>query len=415
MFADRVSAPVGDVVVAGGGVAALELVMALRDFVGADVRITLVAAEPDFVYRPMTVAEPFGFGDPFRLPLEEFAEEFGVELVHASVQSVDPAARELTGGDGVRLPYGTLVVAVGARTVPAFADAITFGSRGSADDMRDLVGDLRGGAVGRIAFIAPTLTGWTLPLYELAIMTARAARSSGRGGAELYLVTPEAEPLEVFGATASGDVADRLERLGIEFIGSSYADVSAGVVALDRGGRMLEVDRVVALPLVRGPQLAGVPGESDYGFIAVDVHGRVKGLRHVYAAGDATNFPIKQGGLATQQADAVAHHLASRLIVDHDPEPFRPVLRGMLFTGGERFYEVGTGERAPAGSLERPLWWPPTKIAGRFLTPYLADRTGEQATTAAPPGFTALEVPVGMLRLPWEPHEPVGPGIATVA
>ena len=72
---------------------------------------------------------------------------------------------------------------------------------------------------------------------------------------------------------------------------------------------MLEVDRVVALPLLHGPQLAGAPAESDYGFIPVDVHGRVKGLQNVYAAGDSTNFPIKQGGLATQQADAVASHL----------------------------------------------------------------------------------------------------------
>ena len=106
---------------------------------------------------------------------------------------------------------------------------------------------------------------------------------------------------------------------------------------------------------------------------------------------------------------------ASRLVVDVEPEPFRPVLRGMLFTGGERFFEVGTGEHAPAGSAERPLWWPPTKISGRYITPYLAGRSGTEVTEAPPPGFTKLEVPVGQLRLPSEPYDPVGPGIATVA
>jgi sulfide:quinone oxidoreductase len=411
----RASASVGDVVIAGGGVAALETVMALRDLVGDGVKITIVAAEPDFVYRPMTVAQPFGFGDALRIPLEQFADDFDTEFVLAAVLAVNPAERRIVGANGLVLPYGTLVVAVGARVVAAFADAITFGTSGSAEAMGNLIGDLKRRDVRRIAFVAPTLTGWTLPLYELAIMTARVARSSGLGGAELYLVTPEADPLEIFGPAAGIDVSDRLERLGIEFIGGTYADVNAGLVALHRGGRMLEVDRVVALPLLRGPQLAGVPGETDYGFIVVDVHGRVKGLQDVYAAGDATNFPIKQGGLATQQADAVAHHLASRLIVDLDPEPFRPVLRGMLFTGGERFFQVGTGEHAPAGSTRRPLWWPPTKISGRYLTPYLAGRGGGRVAEAPPPGFTAFEVPMGKFRLPYEPYDPVGPGVATVA
>jgi sulfide:quinone oxidoreductase len=402
-------------VIAGGGVAALETVMALRDLLGEAVRIAIVAPDPDFVYRPMTVAEPFGYGEALRLSLRRFADEFGAGLVLDAVVAIEAREHRVLLGDGDALPYGTLVVAVGARVVPAFADAITFGSPGSSRAMRSLVDDLKRGAVRRIAFIAPTLTGWTLPIYELAVMTARAARSSGRGTAELYVVTPERQPLEVFGSVAAADIADRLERLGVEFLGGTYADVSGGIVALRNGDRVLQVDAVVALPLLRGPQLPGLPVESDYGFITVDVHGRVKGLDDVYAAGDATNFPIKQGGLATQQADAVAHHLASRLIVDQDPEPFRPLLRGMLFTGGESFFQVGTGEHAPAGSVGRPLWWPPTKIVGRYLTPYVARVAGASWEDTAPPGFTKLSVPVGQLRLPSEPYDPVGPGVATVA
>jgi sulfide:quinone oxidoreductase len=407
---------VGDVVIAGGGVAGLETLMALRDLAGDRVTITIVAPQPEFVYRPMTVAEPFGFGDALRLPLQRVADDFGAQLVRAAVLAVDPAERRVVRAAGAALPYGTLVVAVGARSVPAFPDAITFGTPGSGEAMRELVGELGRGAVRRIAFVAPTLTGWTLPLYELALMTARVARSSGLGTAELYLVTPEADPLEIFGPAAGVDVADRLELLGVEFIGGTYADVSAGFVALHRGGRMLEVDRVVALPLIRGPQLAGVPAEADYGFISTDGHGRVEGMQDVYAAGDATDFPIKQGGLATQQADAVARHLASRLGADIDPEPFRPVLRGMLFTGGERFFQVGIGEHPAAGSAsERSLWWPPTKISGRYLTPYLAGRDGGGVAEGPPPGFTEFEVPVGGLRLPSEPYDPAGPGTATVA
>src|SRR5689334_20304567 len=145
--------------IAGGGVAALETVLALRDLLGDAVRITLVAPEPEFEYRPMRVAEPFGHQEALRLPLARFAEEFGAVVV------ADSRERQVVLRGGRRQPYGTLVVAVGAVVVPPFADAITFGGPGSAGAMRGLVDDLKRGTVGRIAFIAPTLTGWTLPLY----------------------------------------------------------------------------------------------------------------------------------------------------------------------------------------------------------------------------------------------------------
>ena len=63
---------------------------------------------------------------------------------------------------------------------------------------------------------------------------------------------------------------------------------------------------------MEGPGIDGLPADED-GFIPVDDHGRVKGVEDIYAAGDGTNFPIKQGGLGTQQADAVAEHIAHRV------------------------------------------------------------------------------------------------------
>jgi sulfide:quinone oxidoreductase len=153
---------------------------------------------------------------------------------------------------------------------------------------------------------------------------------------------------------------------------------------------MVPTDRLVALPLMRGPRLDGVPSEPTFGFIPVDPHGRVDGLDGVYAAGDATNFPIKQGGLATQQADAVAEHVAARYGARLDPAPFRPVLRGMLFAGGPDRY-LRAGDDAVAA---QPLWWPPTKIAGRYLAPYVYEREPAAEPGPAPAGFVDLEVPL---------------------
>ena len=50
------------VVIAGGGVAGLEAMLALRELAGDRVDIELLSPSDEFVYRPMLVAEPFGSG-----------------------------------------------------------------------------------------------------------------------------------------------------------------------------------------------------------------------------------------------------------------------------------------------------------------------------------------------------------------
>jgi sulfide:quinone oxidoreductase len=387
-----------EVVIAGGGVAALEALMALRALAGDRVSITLVAPDPDFVYRPMMVAEPFELGRARRYPLEQIASDFDARVVHASVVAVHPEEHHVVLRSGDSLRYDTLVLAPGARMLPAFDDAIAFGEPGSPAAMRDLLDEVEQRRARRIAFVAPTLAGWTLPLYELALMTARLVSDRGLD-AELILITPEPRPLAVFGAGPSALVGRLLAASGVDFIGTTLADVERGGVRLVPGGRTVPVDRVVALPLVRGPELEGVPAEPGYGFIPVDGHGRVAGLEHVYAAGDATDFPVKQGGLAAQQADAVAEHVAAHYGAAVTPQPFTPVLRGMLFTGDRpRFLGSAPGEEA---ATSQPLWWPPTKIAGRHLAPYLFERDETEAEAAArpPAGFTEVEIALEDIEL----------------
>src|SRR5699024_6223966 len=116
----------------------------------------------------------------------------------------------------------------------------------------------------------------------------------------------------------------------------------------------------------------GLPADAS-GFIPVDEHAAVRGLRDVYAVGDVTDQPLKQGGLAAQQADAAASAIAHALGAPVRPEPFRPVLRGLLLSGvGAAFLRRAAdgGSEASFGAL----WWPPTKVAGRHLGPFLADR-----------------------------------------
>jgi sulfide:quinone oxidoreductase len=378
----------GHVVIVGGGVAGLEALLALQALAGDRVDVTLVSQHDWFVDRPMTVAEPFGRGTAARHSLPDIVAERGARFVGATVVTVQADAHRVSCADGTDLGFDTLILAPGARLSAPVADAITFGLEGSAPAIGEMLDRLRGGEARSVAFLAPSTTGWLLPLYELAVMTARDLARNNVEGVELRLLSPEDRPLSLFGDQASQSAGRLLAAAGIEFIGSTADPVAA--------------DHVVTLPLLRGPELAGVPTTSPAGFIPVDEFGRVTGVADVYAAGDAVDFPVKQGGLAAQQADVVAEHIAARYGAHVDPAPYRPVLRGMLFTGEDPLYmrsDVPGADPAIA-SAWYPLWWPPTKIAGRHLAPYLFERDEDEALGKPPAGFVDVDIPLAAITLP---------------
>ena len=155
---------------------------------------------------------------------------------------------------------------------------------------------------------------------------------------------------------------------------------------------------MVATPRLEGPRLEGIPQDAD-GFIPTDSFGRVEGLENagVFAAGDATSFPVKQGGLAAQQADAAAELIAAEAGAPIDPTPFRPVLRGLLLTGEEPSYlraEISGGHGETSVADSEPLWWPPSKIAGQYLAPHLASLGRLEVEPAPPAGAGRMVVEV---------------------
>ena len=392
------------VVIAGGGVAALETLIALHDLARARVDITVIAPDESFTYRPMTVAEPFAKGHAHSYELAGIAKRFGARLVQDTVAEVAPLEQAIRTGDGKVIPYDHLVLATGARAKPAHAHAITFGEDREEEALHGLLRDAEEGYAKRIAFVVPNEATWVLPLYELALMTAREAWTMGADWLEFVFVSPEDQPLAIFGGAASETVAELLAGAGIEFIGSSYTTVERGHLILDPGARRIDVTRVVSLPRLEGLQIPGIPVDAA-GFVPVDTHGRVAGLEQVYAAGDGTAFPIKHGGLATQQADAVAETIPEAVDAPIVAEPFRPVLRGMLLTGGEaRFLRSGpAGGEGDAKVASHALWWPPSKIAGRYLAPFLFSRDELEAVERIRGDHLAVETvlsPVGSPAAP---------------
>jgi sulfide:quinone oxidoreductase len=358
------------VLVAGGGVAGLEAVLALHDLAGHRIALTLLSPEPEFVFRPMAVAEPFSRGHAVRHPLAAVARHAGAELIRGRLVEVDTAERHAVTDAGERLTYDALLIAIGARTEPTLRHALTWTPETDAELFGGLLRDLEEGYVKQVAFVVPDVVAWPLPAYELALMTAWEASGMGQSDVDVAVYTPEDAPLGLFGAAASEALRTELAEVGVRVVcGAHVQDGERGlVVALD--GQPLDAQRAVALPRAAGPALRGVPGD-DGGFIPADRHGKVADA--VWAAGDALAFPVKQGGLAAQQADAAAQAIAAAAGADVDPQPFRPVLRGVLLTGRGRQWmrhALDPGDE-PGDTARHALWWPPTKVAGRYLSPYL--------------------------------------------
>ena len=363
------------VLIVGGGIAALELLLALRVLAGARVTVTLLVAKAKLAPRAMSVAEPFERGGAQTYEWSQIARDQGVRLVLDALIAVDTAERTVFTQGGRRVPYDILAIATGGRGVQPFAGALTFGT--SVDvttDLRALVRDVLAGEAASVAFAVPFPSSWPLPLYELALLTAHELREHGCDAA-VRIVTPEEHALSLFGPTARDAVSPMLDALGIELIaGAQPREVVAGGLRLD-DGEVVAADRVVTLADLAARTFAGLPGDR-VGFVPVDVHGRVKGETAIYAAGEVTSFPLRQGALATQQADAVAEAIAASSGAGNDPQPFSPVLRGRLLSSGAPLYlqSRASGQSLASG---RALWSPPGKIAGRYLAPYLA--------TARPP------------------------------
>jgi sulfide:quinone oxidoreductase len=327
-------------------------------------------------------AAPFGFDAPPPLALHDLARRFGVGLVEGELTRVD-VERRIARVDGVEdRPYDHLLVAVGARREPAVPGALTFRGERDVPSVRAALDEVARRNHGRVVVVVPVGIAWPLPAYELAILTRSELDMRGAEDASVTLVTPEQEPLWIFGEAAGDAIRELLDARGIALrTGARPARAGDGVLWLESGDAVAG-DTVLSLPRLSGRRVGGLPADT-HGFLPTDAYGRVVGAAGVLAAGDVTTFPVKQGGLATQQADAAAATIAHELGAAVAPQPFAPVLRGLLLTGGAPLYlraeldpsgeRRGTRSRRLRGETSsRALWWPPGKIAARYLAPHLS-------------------------------------------
>lgn len=344
------------VVIAGGGIAAVEALMALADLGDGRLELEVLAPGEDFVLRPQLLGWPWGSA-PIHIPLGRLCDEHGARLHRATLTAVDVHERVAVTANGDRRPYDELIVATGAPSALPYASTRTVG-------FGPLPDRLASEGAGKVAIVVPPGTGWTLPAYELALLVA------GSRPGPVEVVTAEHRPLEAFGARAADTAARFLIERRIMLLPRLQAPIGMDLSHL--------ADTVLAFPLLRGPDIAGLP-RGDGGFLPVDDRMRVVGCPSVHAAGDATLGRLKQGGLAAQQAEVCARdiaHLAGGRLPAID---FAPVLRGMLQAAdGTRLYLRRALDGTDDGAAsEEPLWHPESAVAAWRLAGWLQHRPQE--------------------------------------
>jgi sulfide:quinone oxidoreductase len=372
--------------IVGGGIAGIEAALALRDLAGERIEVEIRDPRRQFVFRPFAVGEPYGTARIFRYDLDEMAARCGASLHSDGVVAIESENQTAVTRHGDRVSYDYLLLCSGVRMLWAVPGAVTFWGVADEGQVGDVVRELRAGALRRLVFTMPGGRSWALPLYELALLGATELSKAGISGTGLTVVTPEDAPLELFGRRVGEQMGELLEDRGIEVItGAHPVKFDAGRLRV-APGEDVEADAVISLPRLEGRRIGGVPHDAD-GFVGVDEHCRAIGLERIYAAGDVTAFPVKQGGIATQQADAAAEAIAADVGVELNPQPFDPVLRGVLWTGRESRYLYGrpTGGHGETSSLGKRPQWPAQngKVTGRYLSPFLDSLAGDGDPVAA--------------------------------
>jgi sulfide:quinone oxidoreductase len=362
-------------VVCGAGFAGVEGLLRLRRLAGDQVDITVVSPADQLVYRPLAVLEPFAAGAVRRYPIERIVADAGARWLRDGLAWVDRNDRAVHTIGGRELPYDALLLAVGGRELPSSEHELVFTGRDAKRRYGRLLAAVDAREVGSLAFVVPDGPSWPLPLYELALLTAQHGRDSDRQ-LDISLVTAEQRPLPAFGGEAGEAITRLLQEAGVTLYVNSRAKVTgARHLILEPSGLELYPDRIVTLPAITGPNIRGIPGDAVDRFLHVDEFCRVPDTDgRIFAAGDATDLPVKQGGVGAQQADTAAAGIAHLAGLVEAPEALRPVIRATLLTGRRPLYLAAhmiAGQGWMAQVFDEAPWSVDAKVVAEELGPYL--------------------------------------------
>jgi len=308
-----------------------------------------------------------------RHPLRRIASDAGARWIQDRLESIDGVAHTVRTEGGRELSYDALLLALGGRESSPYEHACVFSDRDAAHGVRAIVEEIGRGQVTSMAFVVPDWPVWPLPLYELALMSAERAWSVGRE-LTITFITPEGRPLKAFGQSAGDAIVRLFEQAGIDLHTGVVARVPAPQL-VSFGTTRLRAQRIITLPKITGPAVRGIPAGRNWS-VPIDERCRVQDMDgRVFAAGDATDFLVKHGGIGAQQADVAAAGIAHLAGLGERPPRLQPLIRGKLSTGNQPLYiaaRVTDGLGWHSEVYEHPPWPAEEKIVAEELRRYLS-------------------------------------------
>ena len=324
------------IVVLGSGFGGLETAFYLRKRLGRHVDLTVVSNSEQFLFKPNTIYVPFGKPvEELKFDLAPVFDRRHIRFVNAAAEAVDPVAKTVTTSKGP-VAFDKLVIATGAAMrpseIPGLAEnANTIWSPPEMErlgvSLHALVDRVSAGAKARILFLVPPHNMCAGPLYELVLMLDTWLRRQGvRRSIEMRYATYERTFIQAFGPRLHEMVTGEFKWRGI--VGTNLAVVRAiepGRIHFADGSSD-SFDLLVSFPpYIAGQRYDALPSD-DRGFLRTNVKTRqVDGHPDIYAVGDTGDFPVKQAFLALLQADAVAEHIAERVLGEDPVAAFDPV------------------------------------------------------------------------------------------
>jgi sulfide:quinone oxidoreductase len=365
------------VAICGGGIAGIEGLLRLRRIAGARVDVTLISPGEELVYRPLTVLEPFTGQAARRYQVADIVADTGARWVRDSLAWLDRAERVVHTTGGRQVSYDALLLAIGGTEHSPSPHVDVFTGRDGGQSYRDVVEDVEAGRTTHLVFVLPQGPVWPLPLYELALMTAARARARGRTP-QLVLIIPGPRPLAALGGDAGEVMVRLLAEAGITLRTDSQVRVSSPHdLVLQPSGEVFHPDRIISLPTIIGPNVRGIPGFAQDRFLHIDEYCRVLNTGgRIFAAGDATDLPVKQGGVGAQQADVAAAGIAHLAGAGPAPERLRPRIDATLFASAKPLYlsaHLIDSRGWQASFHDEPPWPAGEKVVAEELGSYLSD------------------------------------------
>ena len=354
----------------GGGVGGLVAAHRLRRALPRDHRVILIERERQHLFQPSLLWVAVGHRRPEQIqrPLDRLAQK-GVELVHATVEVIDPSRRVVTAG-GREYTGDAVIVALGAELAPETIPGLVDGGHnlytvGGAMAIRDALQSFRG---GRVVILTAT-PAYKCPAapYEAAMLVEAWLRRHGqRESTELDFYAAEPGPMGVAGPAVSSAVRQIVESHGIRYHPEhQLVSVNPGARSLAfANGATAGYDLLIYIPPHRAPAVVRRSGLApEGGWIGVDRRTFETTVPGVYAIGDVTTVPLamgkplpKAGIFAHRQAEVVAANLAAlwtgsgvRRAFDGHGECFLETGDGRAGFGAGNFYAEPLPEIALKG------------------------------------------------------------------